>query len=442
MSNAVKNQWDACLQLIRERIPDRAFRTWFSTLQLVSYRAGKLSISAPNKYVIEYIEDHYLDVFQQAIHGQFGEDTELVYSIARQEKETPKVAVPPAPEEAPLDPQLIPIFTFENFVEGKANKLARAVALSITAQPGKQAFNPFFLYGASGVGKTHLVNAIGIRLKEQNPKMRVLFVPAHIFKTQYTDSVRRNTTNDFIHFYQTIDCLIIDDIQEITTAKTQEAFFHIFNHLGLLGKQIVLTSDKAPAQFEGIQERMLTRFRSGMVAEMQRPDVALRRAIISAKVRRDGLKIPAAVMDYIAQNVESSVRELQGIIHSLMAYSVVDNCEITLEMAQRIVARAVNLQKKELTAEDITRTVCGAMGVRLADVRSSDRKQQIVTARQLAMYLTHKYTRLTFSEIGRSVARRDHSTVLHSCTQISNRIAVDRGFRTLVEEVEAKLKVK
>ena len=442
MSATEQGRWDVCLQNIRDRLPEQAFRTWFQPLRFVSLLNGKLTLCAPNKYVIEYIEDHYLEALQQALHTVFGEDIELLYTIEQAATQPAPEPQPTKPTPPPLDPQLSAIFTFETFVEGKANKLARAVALSITKQPGKQAFNPFFLYGPSGVGKTHLVNAIGMRLKENNPQMRVLFVPAHVFKTQYTDSVRHNTTNDFIHFDQTIDCLIIDDIQEITTAKTQEAFFHIFNHLQLLGKQIVLTCDKAPAQIEGMEDRMITRFRSGMVAEMEQPDIALRRAIMQAKIRRDGLKIPRQVVDYIAQNVDSSVRELQGIINTLMAYSVVDNCEITLEMTARIVARAVNLEKKELTPEDITRHVCRYFNVKLADLQSASRKQQVVQARQLAMYLTHKYTRLTYAEIGRVVARRDHSAVLHSCNQVSNRIAVDKEFRRIVEELEAGLKKK
>jgi len=433
--------WETFLQQIRRSLPEQEYRAWFSRLGFVGFNAGKLTLGAPNKYVIEYIEAHHLDALQKSIYEAFGADTEVYYKItaAEEEKTAPADSIAPAAKLPELDPRLSPLFTFQNFVEGRSNKLARAVGLSIAKTPGKPSFNPFFLYGPSGVGKTHLVNAVGMQLRETFPRLRVLFVPAHLFKTQYTDSVLHNTTNDFIHFYQTIDVLIIDDIQEITTAKTQQAFFHIFNHLQLIGKQIILTCDKPPADFEGIEERMLTRFKSGMVVEMERPDIALRRAILKAKIRRDGLSFPPVVVDYIAQNVESSVRELQGIVNSIMAYSVVDNCEVTIELAQRVVARAVNLEKKELTPDSLIKAVCKHTGQRAKDLTSKSRKREIVDARQLAMYLCHKYTDLSYSQIGRLFGKRDHSTVLHSCTQVGLRISSDKTYRLGVEEVEMKL---
>ena len=285
-----------------------------------------------------------------------------------------------------------------------------------------------------------MVNAIGLRILESQSERRVLYVPAHLFKTQYTDSVLHNTINDFIHFYQTIDVLIIDDIQEITTAKTQQAFFHIFNHLQQNGRQIIITCDRAPVDFEGIEERMLTRFKWGTVTEMEKPDVALRRAILTAKIKRDGLKFPPDVIDYIANNVESSVRELQGIVNSIMAYSVVDNCDICQDLVEKAVARAVNLEKHELTLDDIVKAVCKRYNVKLKDVNSKSRKQGIVLARQLAMFLSHKYTTLPYSQIGHLIGRKDHSTVLHACNTISNRITTDKNFRREVEELESALK--
>ena len=327
-------------------------------------------------------------------------------------------------------------------MEGGSNKLSRSVGLSIAENPGKSTFNPFFLYGPSGVGKTHLVNAIGVRIKQIYPDKRVLFVSAHVFKTQYTDSVIHNTQNDFINFYQTIDVLIIDDIQEITTSKTQMAFFHIFNHLQQNNRQIIITCDRPPVLFEGIEERMLTRFKWGMTVEMEKPDTKLRRDILISKIRRDGLVevIPTDVVQYIAQNVESSVRELEGIINSIMAYSVVDNCEIDLQLAQRVVARAVNLEKKELSADDISAAVCQHYGVKQKDLATKSRKQTMVQARQLAMYLIHKYTETTYSQIGRIFGKRDHSTVLYACNQVARRISVDKTYRREVEELEGVLK--
>ena len=290
------------------------------------------------------------------------------------------------------------------------------------------------------MGKTHLVNAIGVRIRELYPEKRVLFVSAHVFKTQYTDSVIHNTQNDFINFYQTIDVLIIDDIQEITTAKTQQSFFHIFNHLQQNNRQIIITCDRPPVLLEGMEERMLTRFKWGMTAEMEKPDTKLRRDILISKIRKDGLVIPQEVVQYIAQNVESSVRELEGIVNSIMAYSVVDNCEIDLQLTQRIVARAVNLEKKELTPDDISAAVCQRYGIKQKELASKSRKQTIVQARQLAMYLIHKYTDTTYSQLGRLFGKRDHSTVLYACNQTARRISVDKVFRREVEELEAALK--
>ena len=273
-----------------------------------------------------------------------------------------------------------------------------------------------------------------------HPEKRVLFVSAHVFKTQYTDSVIHNTQNDFINFYQTIDVLIIDDIQEITTAKTQQSFFHIFNHLQQNNRQIIITCDRPPVLLAGMEERMLTRFKWGMTAELEKPDTKLRRDILISKIRRDGLVIPAEVVQYIAAHVESSVRELEGIINSIMAYSVVDNCEIDLELTQRVVARAVNLERKELSADDIAATVGQRYGVKPKEMASKSRKQTIVQARQLAMYLIHKYTDMTYSGLGRMFGKRDHSTVLYACNQVAHRIGVEKNFRREVEEIEATLK--
>ena len=333
--------WENFLEALRGKISEQDFKTWFSAIKFVSYNADDLVIGAPSQFLIDYIEDHFITVMRQAIIETFGKQTTVKYTLLKTDDEgnEPQHATKNnEPQLPPLESNLNPDFTFENFVEGQSNKLARTVALAIAKNPG-QTFNPFFLYGASGVGKTHLISAIGHKLLQLHPKARVLYVPAHLFKTQYTDSVRHNTQNDFIHFYQTIDVLIIDDIQEFTTSKTQQAFFHIFNHLQLNGRQIIISSDREPAKFEGIEERMLTRFRAGMMAEIERPDLALRRAILQTKIRRDGLKFPKDVIDFIVTHVDSSVRELEGIVSSIMAYSIVDfGGDITLPLAERIVS--------------------------------------------------------------------------------------------------------
>lgn len=463
MNTPEQTNWQNALLLIKQNIPSEHYVAWFEPLQFVSFVEGELRIGVPTKYFAEIFDKNYVGYFMQSIHRFFGEGIKLKYVLHQQPAANPqpeallKVATAPVerpksnnrygftPQQQtapPLDSQLNNRYTFDNFVEGGSNKLSRSVGLSIADNPGKGAFNPFFLYGPSGVGKTHLVNAIGVRIKELYPNKRVLFVSAHVFKTQYTDSVIHNTQNDFINFYQSIDVLIIDDIQEITTSKTQMAFFHIFNHLQQNNRQIIITCDRPPVLFEGIEERMLTRFKWGMVVEMEKPDTNLRRDILMSKIKRDGLSevIPREVVQYIAQNVESSVRELEGIINSIMAYSVVDNCEIDLQLTQRVVARAVNLEKKELTLDDIAAAVSQHFGVKQKDLASKSRKQAIVQARQLAMYLIHKYTEVTYSQIGRNFGKRDHSTVLYACNQVARRINAEKNFRREVEELESALK--
>lgn len=456
MDSTPHTLWQQCLDIIRQTVPEQHFRTWFEPLELVSLEAGELLLCVPNQFFCEYFDQHYAAYLMRAMNAVCGGKVKLNYKLkpapvqnatnepllvvrndaGQNRKGNPQAA----PKPAPVDPQLNPRYTFENFVEGASNKLARSVGISIAETPGKIAFNPFFLYGPSGVGKTHLVNAIGVRIRELYPEKRVLFVSAHVFKTQFTDSVIHNTQNEFINFYQTIDVLIIDDIQEITTAKTQQSFFHIFNHLQQNNRQIIITCDRPPVLLEGMEERMLTRFKWGMTAEMEKPDTQLRRDILVSKIRKDGLVIPPEVVQYIAQHVESSVRELEGIINSIMAYSVVDNCEIDLQLTQRIVARAVNLEQKGLTADDILSAVCSRYGVKAKELMSKSRKQAVVLPRQLAMYLIHKYTDMSYSQLGRLFGKRDHSTVLYACNQIAHRISVGKQFRREVEELEAALK--
>ena len=456
MDSTPHTLWQKCLDIIRQTVPEQHFKAWFEPLELVSFQADELLLCVPNQFFCEYFDQHYAAYLMRAMNAVCGGRVRLNYKLkpapvqnatnepllvvrndaGQNRKGNPQAA----PKPAPVDPQLNPRYTFENFVEGASNKLARSVGISIAETPGKIAFNPFFLYGPSGVGKTHMVNAIGVRIRELYPEKRVLFVSAHVFKTQFTDSVIHNTQNEFINFYQTIDVLIIDDIQEITTAKTQQSFFHIFNHMQQNNRQIIITCDRPPVLLEGMEERMLTRFKWGMTAEMEKPDTQLRRDILVSKIRKDGLVIPPEVVQYIAQHVESSVRELEGIINSIMAYSVVDNCEIDLQLTQRIVARAVNLEQKGLSVDDIISAVCNRYGVKAKELMSKSRKQAVVLPRQLAMYLIHKYTDMSYSQLGRLFGKRDHSTVLYACNQMAHRISVDKQFRREVEELEAALK--
>ena len=449
MSNT--QNWQSCLEFISQQVSQQDFRTWFEPMQFVSFQADELTLAVPSRFFAEYVDGHYPEMLKKALVTHFGEKVRLRYKLSTENAPLPETTAAPIhtghPQQSvdqrrlpPLDPQLNVRYTFENFVEGVSNRLARSVGLSIANNPGKSSFNPFFLYGPSGVGKTHLVNAIGVKIRELTPEKRVLFVSAHVFKTQYTDSVIHNTSNDFIHFYQTVDVLIIDDIQEITTSKTQLAFFHIFNHLQQNNKQIIITCDRPPVLFEGIEERMLTRFKWGMVAELEKPDSQLRKDILLSKIRRDGLQFPEEVVKYIAENVESSVRELEGIINSIMASAGVDNCEIDPELTRRVVARAEKKKKKKLSADDIIAAVCGHYGVKAKDLNSKSRKRNVVAARQLAMFLSHKYTGASYNLLGRKFGGKDHTTVLYACNQVSRRISTDKNFRREVEDLESVLK--
>lgn len=446
MSANTVNLWQGSLDYIKAQLSTQVSEkqlstvlSWFQQLVLKEHRDNLLVVGVPSNRFLDIFKERYLRFLQQAVDVRFGTKIaiEFVLDEGISQTEIKSKSAAPVPR---LDPQLNSDYTFAHFVQGVSNKAALNVAKAIARKPSQSTFNPLFLYGPSGVGKTHLVTAIGHKIKENLPDKRVLFVSAHLFKTQYTDSIKNNTLNDFMHFYQSIEVLIIDDIQELNTEKTQRTFFHIFNHLQLNGRQIVITCDRPPVLFEGIEERMLTRFKWGMVMEMERPDVALRHDILTAKLRRDGLKFPREVVSYIAENVTDNVRDLQGVVNSIMAYSVVDDCEIDLALTERVVARVVNMTKREITIEDILRTLSKLMGVKSRDILGKGRKADVVAVRQLAMYLAQKYTDMSQAMIGQKLGKRDHATVLHGIRQIEKRLTTDREYRLQVEALEAGLK--
>lgn len=348
--------WNRCLEIIRDNIPEQTFKTWFSPIIPLRYENNTLVLQVPSQFFYEFLEEKFLDLLRQTIHKVFGEEAKLMYNVmvvknpptpvplpshsgpATSAKTIVEKAVPRMPQISELDPHLNRDYNFDTFIEGESNKLSRSVAEAVALNPAKTIFNPLFFYGASGVGKTHLANAIGTKIKELYPEKRVLYISAHLFQVQYTDSVRNNTTNDFINFYQSIDVLIIDDIQEFAgLTKTQNTFFHIFNHLHQNGKQLILTSDRSPVLLQGMEERLITRFKWGMVAELEKPTIELRRNILLDKIHRDGLQFPMEVVNYIAENVGDSVRDLEGIIISIMAHATIYNREVDMELAQRIV---------------------------------------------------------------------------------------------------------
>ena len=456
--------WSKCLDVIRDNIPEPAFKTWFADTKPASYVNKVLTIFVPSQFVYEHIEDNYVDLLGAVIYRVFGAGTQLNYRILtdRQNKLTvDQVSDKPlakpvveqkkssnvTPDSVPvpvqdLDPMLRSNYSFENFIEGLSNRLPRAAAESIAMKPGKTVFNPLFLYGTSGVGKTHLANAIGLKVKELYPEKRVLYVSAHLFKVQYTDSVRKNTVNDFINFYQSIDVLIIDDIQEfVGVEKTQNTFFHIFNHLHQNGKQLIMTCDRPPVMLQGIEDRLITRFKWGLTAEIERPNLELRRSILADRVRREGIALDTNVLEYIAEHVTDSVRELEGILISLHAHSALYGREIDLALAERVISKAVRVVEKELTIEDIVHATCEYYHVKDESIYASSRTRDIVLARQMAMYLTHKHLpNLSLARIGQCIGSKDHSTVLHACRTIEDQIGVDKAVELAVEDIEAKMK--
>lgn len=458
--------WDKCLGIIRNNVQPAAFNTWFACTKPASYTGKVLTLFVPSQFVYEHIEENYVDLLSAVIYRVFGADTELNYRVLtdrqnqltvdqESEKRPAKVIteLQKSDNQAPgtiavpaqdLDPMLRSNYSFDNFIEGLSNRLPRAAAESIALKPGKTVFNPLFLYGASGVGKTHLANAIGLKVKELYPEKRVLYVSAHLFKVQYTDSVRKNTVNDFINFYQSIDVLIIDDIQEfVGVEKTQNTFFHIFNHLHQNGKQLIMTCDRPPVMLQGIEDRLITRFKWGLTAEIERPNLELRRSILTDRARREGIALREEVLDYIAEQVTDSVRELEGILISLHAHSALYGREIDLPLAQRIVSKAVRIVEKEVTIEDIVRNTCDYYHIKDESIYTSSRKRDIVLARQVSMYLAHKLLpSLSLARIGQCIGSKDHSTVLHACRTIEDLVGVDKVMEAAVEDIEAKIKMR
>lgn len=468
MVNSHKVLWDKCLELIKENITEQQFKTWFAPIMFESYSAEErtLLVQVPSPYVYEYLEQHYIGLLSKVLTRCFGTNVRLTYRIVTDQThginqdiegeepvnidtQSPATLInkaqtkPGAAAPQALNPQLNLHQTFNNFIEGDSNKLPRTVGMSIAEHPGKSTFNPFFIYGPSGCGKTHLINAIGVRCKEMYPDKRVLYVSARLFQVQFTDAVRQNTTNDFINFYQTIDVLIVDDIQEWATAtKTLDTFFHIFNHLFRNGKQIILASDRPPVELQGMKDRLLTRFSCGLIAELEKPNVQLCVDILNSKCRRDGLKIPTDVIRFIAQTANGSVRDLEGVINSLMAYSVVYNCNIDMRLAERVIKRAVKIDNHPLTVDDILEKVCVHYNVTQQNVFSRSRKRDYVIVRQVSMYFAQKYTKMPASRIGQLIGNRDHSTVIHSCSAIEKRLKVDKVFVEELNSIENSFKLK
>lgn len=461
------NRWGKSLALIRQNVTQQQFETWFKPIVFEHYNEATKTIlvQVPSLFVYEYLEENFLNLLKTVLYRSFGEGAQLTYRVvtdkehkltqdleadptdAEPRKERSGANQSPSPidvdKAADIDTQLDPHLNFKNYVEGTSNKLARSLGLSIAEHPSQPQFNPMFIYGPSGCGKTHLINAIGLRCKQLYPEKRVLYISARLFQSQFVDANLHSSINDFIRFYQTIDMLIVDDIQEwVNATKTQDTFFHIFNHLFRNGKRILLVSDRPPVDLKGMNERLLTRFSCGLIAELEKPNVELCTDILKAKIRRDGLHIPDEVIRFIASTANGSVRDLEGVVNSLLAYSVVYNSNVDMRLAERVIKRAVKVDDNPLTVDEILDTVCNHFSVTLSAVNSKSRKHDLVIARQVTMYLAQKYTKMPASRIGRLVGNRDHSTVIHSCAQVENRLKVDSSFKEEVNSIEVSFKLK
>ncbi|RRC99827.1 chromosomal replication initiator protein DnaA [Prevotella sp. OH937_COT-195] len=468
MTKKTQTLWDEALRLIKENVSEQQFSSLFKPMKLESYDENSkvILVNLPSMFIYEYVEEHYADLLYKVFNRTFGTGFRLNYRIladkehgktnviesepvANIEKQRQRTTANQSPtlldavQPQQIDSQLNPRLTFANFVEGTSNKLPRTVGLSIAEHPATASFNPMFIFGPSGCGKTHLINAIGVKTKEIYPQKRILYVSARLFQVQYTSAVIRNSLNDFIRFYQTIDMLIVDDIQEwMGSDKTQDTFFHVFNHLFRNGKRIILASDRPPVDLKGMHERLLTRFACGLTAELEKPNEQLCIDILNRKIKHDGLNIPGEVVQFIAQTANGSVRDLEGVVNSLMAYSIVYNRDIDLTLAERVIKRAVKINDHPLTVDEIVETVCNHFNVSTTAVGSRSRKREHVIARQVAMYLAQKHTKMPASRIGLLVGSRDHSTVIHSCAQVEKRITADAAFNNEVAEIEKQFKLK
>lgn len=469
MNISPEKLWDKCLAFISKNISEQTYNTWFKSIVFEAFNEEKkmVVIRVPSHFVCEYLEEHYVKLLHVALSREFGSGIQLSYRIVTDKEnkqtqtmegeqpvedtlkpqqrehanESPNTLDSLAPQQ--IDSQLNPQLTFDNYIEGSSNLFSRTIGKTIADNPQSMQFNPFFVFGPSGCGKTHLINAIGVETKRIYPEKRVLYISARLFEVQYTNAVLRNTINDFINFYQTIDVLIVDDIQEWEDKKgTQNTFFHIFNHLFRNGKRIILASDRPPVQLKGMNERLITRFSCGLIAELQKPNVKLCVDILENKIRHEGLSIPEDVVVFIASTANGSVRDLQGVVNSLMAYSVVYNCSIDMKLAERVIKHSVKVENNPLTVEDIIESVCQHYNVTPANINSRSRKKDYVMARQVSIYLAQKYTKMPASRIGRLVGGRDHSTVIYSCNQVEQRLKVDRKFSSEISSIENSFKIR
>ncbi len=465
--------WSKCLSFIKDNINSQAYKTWFEPIKPINVYGNVLTIQVPTKFFYEWLEEHYIKILRVALVRELGKDAKLIYDVKMEnnysnsnphtvkipssnrnpipdqrvtvpmelnKKELRNPFVIPGIQKVKVESQLNPNYNFDSFIEGDCNRLARSAGMAVANKPGGTAFNPLLIYGGVGLGKTHLAHAIGVEIKEKYPDKIVLYISAEKFSQQFVDSFKNNTRNDFIHFYQMIDFLIIDDVQFFSgKAGTQDVFFHIFNHLHQNGKQLILTSDKSPVDMQDIEQRLLSRFKWGLSAELQVPDYQTRIEILQNRIYRDGLEIPQDIVEYIAKNIKSNIREIEGVLISLVAQASFNRKEYSLALIQQIVDKFVKNTKREISIDYIQKVVSSYFEIDVATLQSNTRKRHIVQARQLAMYFSKKMTKSSLASIGSQIGRRDHATVLHACKTVDNLADTDKQFRRYVDDLSKKL---
>ncbi|HPE86781.1 MAG TPA: chromosomal replication initiator protein DnaA [Bacteroidales bacterium] len=472
--------WDNCLSVIKDNINYESFKTWFAPIKPVKLAQNVLTIQVPSQFFYEWLEEHFINLLRKVIRAELGPNGRLEYDIVidssymqdtnpltikmpttnKKDTQNPSVSMPidinrggaareipnpfiiPGLKKIKVQSQLNESYSFENFIEGDCNRLARSAGYAVAGNPGKTAFNPLLVYSAVGLGKTHLVHAIGLQTKNNYPDKTVLYITSEQFIQQFLDSVKNNNQNDFIHFYQMMDVLIVDDVQFLAgKEKTQDVFFHIFNHLHQRNKQIILTSDKPPVEMKGLEARLLSRFKWGLAADLQIPDLETRIAILNKKLYNDGIEISKEVIDYIAYSIPTNVRELEGALISILAQSSLNKKVINLDLARQMIDKYVKNTTREISIDYIQKVVCDYFNLPLELINSKTRKREIVQARQLAMFFSKKHTKSSLATIGLYCGNKDHATVLHACRTVNNLIETDKQFKIFVEEIEKKIKL-
>ena len=464
--------WNNCLTIIRDNVTAQNFKTWFKPIKAVALEDKTLTIQVPSQFCFEWLEKHYLTLMKKTIMREIGKDAKLEYNILLENSSDKKPYISKVPSSGQADvknnpismpismnsssirnpfiipglqkininPQLNESYTFDAYIEGECNRLARSAGFAVSQNPGGTSFNPLFIYGSGGLGKTHLANAIGIEVKNNHPEKIVLYVSADKFLTQFVDAIKDNKRNDFVHFYQSIDVLIIDDVQFLCgKEKTQDVFFHIFNHLHQNKKQVILTSDKAPVDIVGMEQRLLSRFKWGLSADLQSPDLETRLAILKKKIKKDGIDIPYEVVEYIAYSITTNVRELEGALISLLAQSSLNRKEITIDLAKNMLDKFVKNTVREVSIDYIQKVVCDYFDIPIETMKSKTRKREIVQCRQLAMYFSKQMTKNSLAMIGKHCGNKDHATVLHACKTVNNLADTDKRFKGYISDIEKKL---